>query len=452
MSFLPKNGRVIIVDDQIEQALPLINFFSKQKVSFTYFDGKSDSLPKNGEGFDDLRLIFLDVNLDGNQIPDHNTIRSLQGRIKRLVNKVIHPYILVMWTRHEQDMESFRDSLFTPGSLKNKKPIEIIFLEKTEYFDLDGKFSGKSFEDLGQALESKLSTYPEILCILNWENAVHQATNEVASLFFPEFEEYEVWSKATKEMFCKFAEASLGKHFKDVDEAIKINGAFEVLHQLFIDELESKFYNQEKPNFLADTRPPKDTDFSVNTRLLIETTSKSQQLSYPGSIIKIQADNSCSKLEEVLNFQALNELVASIFGTKKFDELTKAKRKETKQDFINNILQDMCLVQISIDPLCDFIQKKLDYSKCVECLLLPRVALEAIDNRSEALYISPVFKYNEQDMFLVFKFKTLKTIKIDEINNRPSDDYLFRIRGPLLAEIQSRFARYISRQGLLCLN
>lgn len=83
MADLPQNGRIVIVDDQIVQALPLMNYFSKNKVPFTYFDGSAENLPK--QGFDDIRILFLDVNLSGDTIPEHYDFRKLQSRVNRLI-------------------------------------------------------------------------------------------------------------------------------------------------------------------------------------------------------------------------------------------------------------------------------------------------------------------------------------------------------------------------------
>ena len=53
---LPKNGSIVIVDDQITEALPLMNALAKRGVSYSYYDGKGKSYP--AKPLDSVRLIF----------------------------------------------------------------------------------------------------------------------------------------------------------------------------------------------------------------------------------------------------------------------------------------------------------------------------------------------------------------------------------------------------------
>lgn len=80
---LPETGRIIIVDDKINQALPLINYLSKYRFPFKYFNGELSNLPDQGQGFTDIRLIFLDLNLVDNSIPDRTHFSKIKaGRIQ----------------------------------------------------------------------------------------------------------------------------------------------------------------------------------------------------------------------------------------------------------------------------------------------------------------------------------------------------------------------------------
>lgn len=62
MNLLPINGRIVIVDNNINQALPLMREFGKLRLSYSYYDGSSEDLPEEGIE-EDVRLVFLDINL-----------------------------------------------------------------------------------------------------------------------------------------------------------------------------------------------------------------------------------------------------------------------------------------------------------------------------------------------------------------------------------------------------
>lgn len=53
---LPKNGSVVIIDDKIEEAFPLMNALAKRGVPYSYYDGKSKNYPE--KTLDNVRIIF----------------------------------------------------------------------------------------------------------------------------------------------------------------------------------------------------------------------------------------------------------------------------------------------------------------------------------------------------------------------------------------------------------
>ena len=62
MNTLPINGRIVIIDNSIKQALPLMKEFGKLRLSYSYYDGTPENLPQEGSSVD-VRLVFLDINL-----------------------------------------------------------------------------------------------------------------------------------------------------------------------------------------------------------------------------------------------------------------------------------------------------------------------------------------------------------------------------------------------------
>lgn len=460
MSKLPINGRIIIVDDKIEQAKPLMTYFSQNKMPFTYFDGRVENLPE--DGFDDIRIIFLDINLTDNTVPDHKSFRALQPIVDRLISKVSHPYLLVLWTRDPAVFNDFKTDFFKDSPLSEKCPIDILSLEKSKFFSYAGDALEGDISDLGQELCTKLDNYPELQSILSWESTVHKVTNDIASIFSPKFDTYENWSQETRKIFTQFAKASLGKYFIGATHSAKLNGAFEVIHQVFMDELETQFYKMEKSLILEETRESISPNYNVNTKLLIEMHAHIA-IDYPGSLIQLNKQNSEKSkfFLEIIDQDKLYQIVETEHdssvkeGEKRFSELSKNQILRKCSEYRkNHILPYLRIIQLRIDPLCDYVQKKIRHSKCVHGLLIPIVAYDLIDRRSEALYISPVFNYEEHSVALVIDFRTLHTMPTENpLAEVETTEYekLFRIRSGLLADIQSKFSRHASRQGLLYL-
>ncbi|MEN8392132.1 hypothetical protein ABFP25_13520 [Acinetobacter indicus] len=500
---LPGNGRIIIVDDQIEQALPLIKYLSINKLPFKYFSGEVEDLPLVNKGFDDIRIIFLDLNLVDDRIPERPHFAKLKGVLNRIINKVTHPYLLVAWTRHEEHLEELNNYVFDNKlDMDQKKPFHIICANKISFFDLDGTEQPESdYKDLKVTLEEQLSGFSELECLFKWENLIHRITNEISSDFFPPEIEYSEWAEKTRSTLNTFAIASIGRHYDSSDVSTKVNAAFEVINQLFMDKLETAFYSQNHTLDLSSSSKIDDKyKMYINSKLLTGTPLK-KDTKYPGSVVPYVDDElkgkifnkiflcdfkksffgdslfsvSCdmlsqtridreledyyqknnidiSKLEraqkkecrqKALDYLATQEISAI------YTDLSKAAQSEYSKNAYDNAINACCLIEVCIDPLCDYVQNKSFYPKIVKGLLIEGYLLNLIDSNSEAIYISPKFENDGKEVILVLDYRYLKTLNEDECVN--TESIKFRLRSTLLADIQSKLSRHVNRQGILYL-
>lgn len=120
---------------------------------------------------------------------------------------------------------------------------------------------------------------------------------------------------------------------------------------------------------------------------------------------------------------------------------------ELKQ-FKEVLLEKQFRIILNVTPLCDFVQKKQKYDRLVKGLLIESKFKSSLDDKSEAIFISPDFLFNGLSYFLVLDFKYFFTDNVEE-----NDDYkpIFRIRQQVLSEVQSKLARHVNRQGILFL-
>ncbi|MCM1935266.1 hypothetical protein NCY59_07555 [Acinetobacter radioresistens] len=289
---LPGNGRIIVVDDQIEQALPLIKYLSINKLPFKYFSGELGDLPEIDNGFDDIRIIFLDLNLQDNRIPERPHFAKLKSVLNRIINKVTHPYLLVAWTRHEDHLKELNDYVFDNSlGMDQKKPFHIICANKISFFDLDGTEQPESdYKDLKVTLEEQLSQFSELECLFKWENLIHRITNEISSDFFPPDIDYSQWAEKTRSTLNTFAIASIGRHYDSSDVSTKVNAAFEVINQLFMDKLETAFYSENHTLDLSSSTKVDDKYKMYINKKLITGTPLKQDVKYPGSVVSYVDD------------------------------------------------------------------------------------------------------------------------------------------------------------------
>jgi hypothetical protein len=168
---LPKNGRIAIIDDQFDQALPIINVLSKNKQAFTYYSGDIKYLPNQTDISNDIRLLFLDINLIDNA---EHSVKEIKGSLITVLRRVIpennHPYLLVYWSRHERDKHIIED-IFT-NDLQTRKPIAYTSAIKSDFFDLEGNLIAdeNELERLMQLPNELLNNYVSYRYLLEWEN------------------------------------------------------------------------------------------------------------------------------------------------------------------------------------------------------------------------------------------------------------------------------------------
>ena len=86
MNILPINGRVAIVDNSLEQAQPLMQELSKRRIPFEYYDGKYENFPDEDTDYNDIRVLFLDLNLIDNKV---HTAKELYSVLNPTINRII---------------------------------------------------------------------------------------------------------------------------------------------------------------------------------------------------------------------------------------------------------------------------------------------------------------------------------------------------------------------------
>jgi hypothetical protein len=449
----PKNGRIAIIDDQISQAEPLIKIFSKRQLPLTYFSGDPDFLPEIGDNLNDIRVLFLDINLiDNGEHPN----KVLKGRLIPVLERVIseenYPYVLIYWSRHEHHKTLIEDEIFNE-ELVSRKPIGYLSAVKSDFFNLDGTPTDDFDIKLGQLVDKingLINEHPAYSHLINWENQVHFSADATLQSIFSPFNDID-WANNANYTLSKLGEAYLGKHYKAAENEEKIKGSFISLSTVFKDILEHNLQNQIITNNDKLAYTEEATLKSVNSlNLSLNTTNYIKDITESGNVLEF-------KEKETVFKEMLNKLV-SFFGIKNLikadnpeiteSALKKEAIKEHKRikDEIKQAWLKICIV---VTPVCDFAQKNKAYDRIVKGLLIPKKYRNYIEDKSEAVFIIPfVIELEKKEYYLALDFRYFITTDLTQDNVTG----LFRIRQELLSEIQSKLSRHINRQGILIID
>ncbi len=458
--FLPINGRVAIIDNEINEVEPLFKIFSKNRIPFTFVKGDDMSyLPEDDDESNDIRLVFLDLNLLGNRTPDTKEVKSsLYPILKRVISKNNFPYSIILWSKQEHQYAQALKELFEE-TLSDRKPITIESFIKSDFFDLEGNIKEDSEKNIIEEIKVILLKHQAYSTLVYWENKVHKSADNVLQTIFSAYDN-ENWVDKTNFIISKLGEAYLGyKNYKASNYIEKTKGSLQAFNNIFYDSLESDI------NLLSHIEEQDDLKFdegqlekeklldTLNFKLLASTTEI--DIDYTGTISEDENTNSDKIFESILNdsfdrFSLIPEIKDyDILDSKKqnseINKLASSKRKDIRNEWNK--------IYLVVTPLCDKVQDKHRKIRVVKGFIINKEHKKYIDNKSEATYISPSFycEKTNKSKVIILNFRYFFTYSTDKklLESLKYINPIFRLRSSIISEIQSKLARHVSRQGIL---
>lgn len=413
---LPRNGRVVVIDDLIEEGLPLVKLLSKNGVSTTYFTGlDKDELPT--EPLADIRLVFLDMVIGTSQ-PDKNKLATVLNILKKIIGRQNSPYILIAWTKHKeliQEIQKFSE--IAP-------PFITLDLEKSKCRNEDG---GYDLEKIESKLEEILEEFGTFHLFVLWENIVHQSTNQIMKEFSSLYPADDKWSENLSNVFYQCAIAYAGKQLDKNDSKDIIHNGLLTFNRSFMDTLENSIQEFNPAGIKINFNPVKNLPVGVcariNSKLLLQESSGNNAI-YPGNIYEIEK-------------RSLFEIdIAELFN-KEFDKY------KDKDDLLNQVKH----IMLEVSPSCDFAQDKWKRSRILHGVIWPEEYCQKI-KKCEYIYVSPYLERNGSIFKIVFDLRYFTSRAFDNIRDKRAS---FRLKHDLLVDIQSQLARHINRPGVISL-
>lgn len=466
---LPEDGRIVVIDDALEEALPLISILSKNGVPTIYLTGEYEKLPHNGMDF--VRILFLDLKLVSS-IDEKSVIGTLVSILTHIIKKDNGPYFIILWSKHEKDYKTALENKFSDQSLMAIKPLTILSLKKDIYLERDSNgnwiFKNDAFERIEEKLKEELGKIGMFHLFIIWENLVHRAAGKIVNEFsgFRGFDED--WNQKMAEIFLKLAESYAGRqlNMSKFEEVIR-NSLFS-FNASFLDTLESEIRNFNTPELNISFEKCRseingEVAGEINSKLLIVKEVGNSPL--PGNVYKFFDIESISveELNELLGTMCY-DFIDPIKVCKKFaiendknvNEISEDECKKIneafKKDFGKHfkeerqaVKEQTQLVVMEISPYCDYAQEKWKVHRMLKGLLWPHDFREILKN-ADFIYYSPLINYENKLYYMVFDLRHFSSIEFDRLNDKMP---LFRIRHELLVDIQSILAAHVSRPGVM---
>ncbi|AWX46120.1 hypothetical protein HME9304_03152 [Flagellimonas maritima] len=428
---IPLNGRIAIVENELKEALPLMKAFSKNQIPYVFYKGDDATfLPDENSRFNDIRILFLDLNLIDKAKPSVKQVKSvLYGVLKKVISKDNYPYSIIYWSKQENDYSNSLEELFQK-ELKDRAPISIERFIKSSFFTLSGEKIINNL-DLFREIQKVLAKDPVYGYLLNWENNIHISADKTLQEIFSSYHNFINWSHNANHLVNKLGVSYAGSNTYNTSKPdVKLKSSYSALNIVFNDTVENYTNNSELKD-VKELPVPKsakdlDTVYNINKKLLISDEKK--PLSYSGTVIEISDKKLNSKFEKLL------------------DNILQKKAKKA------DIIKTSKNIWLNVTPLCDTVQGKYIHHRMINGLLVEEEFCKSsakIFYKNEAVFISPSFAYDGKNYSIVLDFKEFFTK--DALGYSKNRKAIFRVRQQLLAEVQSRLARHVNRQGVLFL-
>lgn len=467
---LPKNGRVIIIDDESAQAIPLISALSKFNIATTYFDARKETLPL--KRFNDVRVVFLDINLVGGAQPSWHTEKAI------LINNITSiiepqtPYILFVWSVNETDHFEDLVKLFDEDLNPYKPIVPLIKMDKNEMFNQNTGDDGivkwtlnHSIEETIQLIKQKInegiSTIDSFEALLKWENIVSDSTTDITNEIVFLANGKSNLNEELKKIYYKLAEAMWGNTVKGKGATEIITQSLSVFNKMFLDNLDNNLRTRLTIDYLKDVVEPEDFSYDticlLNTKLILTNSEKGVHI--PGNIYKIKDEIGVVK-------SIINELKDRSSFYPDFCEKAGVKLSEAinpngnlvnrlKSDFnvyfiakIDEIISKSVYIGLEITPICDYTQGKRIYPRILPGLIIEDAYYKYFKTKTESCTITPPLDIKGTKQRLLFEFRYLNTHEAEKFLNEES---IFRLREQMITEIQSKLAGNINRPGVIFL-
>lgn len=433
----PKTGRVLIIDDKIEEAKPLLEILSKNSIPTTYFDGRSAGLPpKPMEG---IRLVFLDLQLIAST-DSKNICSAIAGILKKTVSNTNGPYLLLAWSQHEAQYLDDVKKLFENG-LKEIRPIGISSLDKTAYMQsvgAGGKFRAASgaLKKIEESIKKCLASEGMFHLLLLLENTVHEAGWKVVHDISEPYPADGKWNENVAGVFLGLAEANAGRQVDGTKQIDVILKALPIFANLFADTLSRKLFSQNfsvVAEVSAKNKISTDLRAKLNAKLL---TTRADSPVRPGDILAGSGRDKTGVFglsADVWDWERIRKNHNAITASKNTAEEVKAA--------VASVIKK---IRLEISPSCDWANKKWCAHRVLDGVILPYKYFDGGVKRAEYSYTTPVLEIDGEQVVFSFDFRSLRAVPLGKLRGRAK----LALRHELLVDIQQKLAHHVSRPGI----
>lgn len=291
---LPKNGSVVIIDNEPNEALPIIQVLARKGIAVTYYKGNDEvSLPESKS--QNVRLVFLDLQLIDTS-NEHHISKHIANLLDQVISPTNGPFILIVWSKNRSKYEGI--VLEEIKKHKHLFPTCVIGFNKRECLEekvipaidkdiaiegildkVKGTLDKEDIPALKEAMHDVLSeeyrtefvAKEDAFAIIEnyireelknagvfhlfviWENLVKEASASTVQAISDTIETTDLWENNMRDVIKRMARARTGQN--DSPDELALKAALGTFSYSFSEELETSIRDFNFPEYVKLDSP-----------------------------------------------------------------------------------------------------------------------------------------------------------------------------------------------------
>jgi len=441
-----KSTRVIVIDDEEREALPIMKALAKKCIPCAYFHGANiKELPEETDKFTGIRLAILDMDLVGSGADDKSKVTTLVSLLEKLLSPDNGPYIVIAWTKHTELLELFEEYVFSNQAVPN--PISIITLTKDQCEKPNGDFDVGVIET---KLDEILRAFSPLKLIQAWEGKNFEAATEVTNIlstFITDEKNPEKWRETWKvqllNLMFSLAKEAIGE---SLDKNTVLGGLYSSLNPLHSDRMESYVSElaalmEADGEAILECKEGCDTESKAKINTMLHLALEERSVYGTGNIYMFESD-------KVPTWGLSHDNLLIDLANR--EEYSNAEKR-------GKISLECKYILIETSASCDHAQGNIRAARFLSGFIVPEAAQNKLKKPKEKdssfiWSLGPLFIEKAElkgIYYLYFSARHLVTCSPDEASAMKP---FARLRSQALMDLQSWFARHASRPGLILLH
>jgi hypothetical protein len=411
---LPNNGKVVVIDDKIEDVQELLAGLSSEGVSFLYYrDEALTDLPS--QPISNVRLVILDLLLiNDREPPAKEVVASIAVRLKRILSPSNGPYVLLYWSTMKKEYAAAFEEALEQEQLRKFKPMIMLDLPKPATLAI-----------VKEALKSRFEDFKALNPLLAFESAVNEAGGDLVSALCRVAPIDANWNQQLITLLEKSAMARLGvKGYTEHDDQGRLQNALMALastvEERTVQKIESQ--NLQEAKIALSNSPTQNPRIVGEVNALLHLSDRAHLGRATGNLFLLNGHT-----------DKLLALWQALAGPQ------------------TTVVPSGCtIVLVDITPSCDYNQDK-DYSRFIGGLLVPEEHIEHV-KKSKPAYINslPLVRKGE----LSFRLYLDSRFLLSSSSVMPLEfetKFHCRLNQSIVADILTKVSGHVSRPGYMFL-